>query len=722
MLRLVLLSLFIVNAAGIASEEATNSVANPIRKVVTMLQMMMKKIEAEAKKEQELYDKFMCYCKTADETLSKAIEEANTKIPQLESDIKEATEEKAATEQALEKHQADRDSAKSAMEKAAAMREKEGAAYLKESTTDKSNLDALKKALAAIEKGMAGGFLQTREAEILRKLSVSKADILDVDRQALVSFLSGTQESGYAPASAEIVGILKQMQDEMEKDIAEEDAAEASAIQTFEELMAAKKKEVEALSASIETALGRIGELGISIATMKNDLEDTKESLAEDTQYLADLGKTCSTKTKEWEARCEERSQELLALTETIKILNDDDALELFKKALPSSSFLQIQNSHDTIRTEALSLLQTKDRSRKAAPLDFIELALRGKKIGFEKVITMIDEMVVTLKKEQVEDDHKKEYCETEFDVAEDKQKVLEQSISDSEKAIAETSDAIATVTEEIKALEESIAALDKSVAEATEQRKEEHEEFTTLMAQNTAAKEIILFAKNRMQKFYNPKMYKPPPKRELTEEERITLNMGGTLAPTNPPGGIAGTGISFVQVHAHQEQKQKDAKGPAPPPPPEAKFGGKKSEESGGVLAMMDLLVAEVDKEMTTAKVEEADAQDDYEKLMAESSNKRATDSKAMVEKTAAKAEMETELQASKDAKAATEVELKAVKDYIQSLHTECDFLLEYYQQRKEARASEIDAMGKAKAVLSGADFSLVQMSTAVKHFLQHK
>merc|ERR1719359_2026935 len=133
----------------------------------------------------------------------------------------------------------------------------------------------------------------------------------------------------------------------------------------------------------------------------------------------------------------------------------------------------------------------------------------------------MIDEMVVTLKKEQVDDDNKKEYCEKEFDVADDKKKGLERAISDNEKAIAEAEEGIATVTEEIKALEDGIKALDKSVAEATEQRKEENEEFTGLMAQNTAAKEIILFAKSRMQKFYNPKLYKPPPKRELTEEER---------------------------------------------------------------------------------------------------------------------------------------------------------------------------------------------------------
>merc|ERR1719379_1944388 len=177
-------------------------------------------------------------------------------------------------------------------------------------------------------------------------------------------------------------------------------------------------------------------------------------------------------------------------------------------------------------------------KKRKALSLNFIALALRGKKVGFEKVIKLMDEMVVTLKKEQVDDDAKKEYCLTELDLADDKKKEVERAISDSEKAIAEVEEGLTTVTEEIEALEAGIAALDKSVAEATEQRKKENEEFTGLMAGNTAAKELILFAKNRMQKFYNPKLYKPPPKRELTEEERITLNMGGTLAPTNPPGG----------------------------------------------------------------------------------------------------------------------------------------------------------------------------------------
>merc|ERR1740138_159753 len=107
------------------------------------------------------------------------------------------------------------------------------------------------------------------------------------------------------------------------------------------------------------------------------------------------------------------------------------------------------------------------DRTR----MDFISLALRGKTIGFEKVVGMIDEMVSTLKKEQLDDDHKKEYCAGQFDLAEDKKKGLERSISDEGTAIADTEESIETLTAEIKSLEDGIKALDKDVAAAAERR-----------------------------------------------------------------------------------------------------------------------------------------------------------------------------------------------------------------------------------------------------------
>merc|ERR1719331_629199 len=228
------------------------------------------------------------------------------------------------------------------------------------------------------------------------------------------------------------------------------------------------------------------------------------------------------------------RAEELVALSDTIKVLNDDDALELFKKTLPgASAFLQLKVTSAQQRQQALAVLHAARRDPK---LSFIAMALQGKKVDFSKVIKMIDEMVSVLGAEQQDDDDKKEYCGTQFDLADDKKKGLERDISNLEKAIEKAKEGVAALASETKALEEGIAALDKSVAEATEQRKEENQEYTELMAADGAAKELLGFAKNRLNKFYNPKLYKAPPKRELTDEDRATLAAGGTLAPTEAP------------------------------------------------------------------------------------------------------------------------------------------------------------------------------------------
>merc|ERR1719359_2812054 len=132
----------------------------------------------------------------------------------------------------------------------------------------------------------------------------------------------------------------------------------------------------------------------------------------------------------------------------------------------------------------------------------------------------------------------------------------------------------------------------------------------------------------------------------------------------------------------------------------------------------MIDLLVKDLDKEMTVAKTEEKDAQGDYETMMKDSAAKRADDSKSLANKEKTLADLQANLQTSQDDKASTTKELGATLQYIQSLHNECDWLIQYFDVRKEARTSEIDALGKAKAVLSGADYSLVQ--TKVHRFLR--
>merc|ERR1719261_518568 len=107
--------------------------------------------------------------------------------------------------------------------------------------------------------------------------------------------------------------------------------------------MSSKTKEVNALTKAIEEKMTRVGELAVEIVQMKNDLGDTAEALVEDKKFLADLEKNCDKKAAEWDTIVKTRNEELLALADTIKILNDDDALELFKKTLPgAASLLQL--------------------------------------------------------------------------------------------------------------------------------------------------------------------------------------------------------------------------------------------------------------------------------------------------------------------------------------------------------------------------------------------
>jgi len=675
-----------VKAAGVllalplAAASKSHAGANPVRKVVNLLQDMTKTVQAEGEKEKELYEKFMCYCKTGGSDLTGSIAAGKEKLGSLTSDIENAEAKHAATTAALKKAQDDRAAGEKAMAEATGIREKEAGVYAQFKADSEANLAALAKATTAISNGMAGSFLQTGAANVLRTLLAQSHDLDDEDHQVLASFLEGG--NNYAPQSGQIVGILKTMHDEMSAALADATATEEAAIKAYKELMAARLKEKAALTAAIEAKLTKSGELGVSIAEMKNDAGDTAEALAADQKFLAELEKGCATKTDEWEARSKTRGEELVALADTIKILNDDDALELFKKTLPSASasFLQVQVTAGSQRQQALEALRRGIRHTAPAHrtgLDLIALALHGKKVGFDKVVGMIDDMLKALQKEQTDDDNKKEYCAEQLDTSDDEKKSLERDIGNLETSIATGNEAIATLTGEIAALTSGIAALDKSVAEATANRKAEHEEYNELIASDSAAKEILGVAKNRLQKFYNPKLAK--------------------------------AAASFVQISEHMQGKA----APAPPPATWGAFS-KQSQANGGVVQMINVLIGDLDKEMTEAKAEEANAQAEYETLMEDSAEKRTADSKSLSEKQAAKADTEAAVEGHEDDKASAAKELAATNKYIASLHAECDWLAKYYQVRKQARADEIDSLGNAKAALSGADYSFVQLKAS--------
>mmetsp|Transcript_24426 Transcript_24426/g.43402 ORF Transcript_24426/g.43402 Transcript_24426/m.43402 type:complete len:681 (-) Transcript_24426:30-2072(-) len=654
---------------GASKAKASLAVSvNPIRKVVNLLKGIETKVNGELEAKEKLYDEYMCYCKNSDGTLAASIAEAEGKIPKVASNIESDTAKKAQTEAELKEAQVGRAEAKDDIAKAEKLRASEAEKFDSASSDLKTNIAALSKAIPAIESGMSGAFLQTSGASTLRRISESNIDISSSDRDLLASFLSVSNHGGYVPQSGEIVGILKTIKDEMEAELADITATEKTSVTDFEGLVAAKKKQIAAQTKAIESKSVLIGKLGVAIAQQENDLENTKESLAEDQAFLANLDENCKAKTAEWEEFKKMSNEELVALTETIKVLNDDDALEIFKKTLPAagSSLLQVQRTSKAVRSRALKVLTSQANSDPR--FDFIQMAVNGGK-GFGKIITMIDDLIAELKKDQVDDDSKKAYCEDQFDIADDKKKGLEQDMSDLDKSISDGEEVMSTLTAEIADLKKQIKELDDQVAEATKTRKEEHDDFVETIAGNKAAKEILAFAMNRLNKFYNPNLYVAPPKVE----------------------------VEFSQVRGVA----------APPPPPEADMAYKKKEESKGVISMIDTIIKDLDKEDLEMKGEEKGAQSMYEKYMADAADKRATMSKASVEKDSALASTESDVMTDKETLTTKKGELMDLEKYVGSLHGECDWLLKYHETRAAARTGEMESLDKAKAVLSGADYS---------------
>merc|ERR1719160_1994157 len=536
-------------------------------------------------------------------------------------------------------------------------------------------------------------------------------------RDTLTEFLSTNTGHQYVPVSQEIIGILSQLQDDMEGELDSITKVENDAITQYEGLVSAKEKEIAAATAAIESKTERAGQTAVEIVNLKNDLEDTKEELGADEVFLMELKKSCSSKASEYEERVKARSLELVAIAETIKILNDDDALDLFKKTLPSPSLLQIANRNKDLRKEALAALK---KFKESSPdLSLISMALRGKKVGFEKVLKMIDELVTQLGKEQVDDDSHLKWCTAEFDTSEDTEKDLKRRISGLETKISETETGIATLIDELAILKQGIKDTDKAVEEATTQRKDEHKEFVASAAENNAALQLLEVAKNRLNKFYNPNLYVAPTQRPLTAEEKIYVNSGGAdpriaeAEAAGPPGGIAGTGVT---VFAQTRMRARDA----PPPPPETVDAYAKKDASGPV-ALIDKLKRDLEMEVAAAERDEAEAQKDYEEFMSDSVAKRTADSKSITEKESQKAGLEADLMGAKDIKKEKSDELYATEEYINQLHGSCDFLMKNFDMRKAARASEVDSLKRAKAVLSGADFSFRQVNRAT-HFLSQK
>merc|ERR1719321_1836182 len=223
------------------------------------------------------------------------------------------------------------------------------------------------------------------------------------------------------------------MKETMEGDLKEAEATEAESKSSFDTLMSSKTTEIGAAGKAIETKTARSGEVAVTTVQANADLEKTEKAVAEDTDFAANLAKNCATKQKEWDDRCKLRSQEIAAISDTIEMLNSDDALELFKKTVPAAAASLIQTAATTQsqmrRASALIRSAMSSDSAHVAQRHVMLMALKSGVHGFEKVVGMVDGMVGVLEQEQVKDDKTDVWCLAELDKAQEDKKATEVNI-----------------------------------------------------------------------------------------------------------------------------------------------------------------------------------------------------------------------------------------------------------------------------------------------------
>jgi len=438
----------------------------------------------------------------------------------------------------------------------------------------------------------------------------------------------------------------------------------------LEELVAAITKEERSLAAAIETKTAQTGQLEVNIVRMKREIESAEAAQAANEKFAAGLEKSCNTRAEENDKAVKARGEEVVALSATIKLLSDDDALDLFKKAIPSasSSLLQIQAGMAEQRKRALAIIRAMPRKTFAPQIDFLSMTLSGHQANFGKVMKMIDEMIAMMKEKAAADIDRVEYCKQQINRAQDKKKGLKTKLSGEKHKIAEQDELVAATDSDIKASREIIESLDAATAGAGKQRKAEYTEYVNTMSTDSAAKELLGKAKERLNAFYNP--------------------------------SVAKGSSNLMQISEHDQLASRQA--------------------LRGVISMLDKLITGLGKELLEAKLEDANSQKDYEQLLADSAQKRATYVKAISQTEGDKAEAETSRMSFKEALGAEGAELMAVAKYEMQLHSECDWIVANKDLIAKSRDAEAEQLRQAKEVLAGSNIAFLQGSAHMSKHLR--
>jgi len=669
-------------------------------KVVRMLQDMKAELEKELADDKSVHELLDCWCKTNDQEKTKAIEVATANIAQLEASLSAAA---AKVRELKAKRKATMDdmyAGQKALGEAQQIRMEENKAFHSEETDLLEAVAACKGALVTLSKHHADLAQVQAVARQLRRAKVEELalgpglstrvgpTLARARTQALKSFLdAATAEpaassaafmaipgmQSYAPQSGQVFGILKQMKADFESSLSEAQKAELKAAQEFEDLKAAKEEEISAAQKLVGDMDIQVAELGEKAAQETKELEATEEQLGMDQQFLADLKAKCSDSDKEFDARIASRLEEISAVQDTIKILNSDESFGAFEKTtkgfVEDQDFVAASAGVSLLQADAETAETTAGRRSRAAELlratglpRLLLLATSVQEGVFDKVLVEVEKLTAELSQQQKDEVKHRDYCiaeladnERDTSAGDHKKVNLVQKEADLEQTIKELAEKAAVTREEA-------AEVQKQMSRSSEIREAENADFQEVVQDQRLTQMILGKALTRLREVYSLMQQQP---------------------------GAAHIATSGTKTDA----------GNAP-----ARFTKYEKKAGGGrVVLLLEKIAADAKKLEDEAVAGEMSAQNVYEDFMKQSNRELVAYGESLQSMQVAKATAESDLSMTKTDLKDTLKELEGLNNYLGDLHKSCDFIVRNFDARQEARAQEIQALGEAKAILSG-------------------
>lgn len=638
---------------------------NPIEKVVQMMSDLEAKIIGEGKEVQKTYDEFAEWCEDRSKDLGFEIKTGKAQVADLTATISDETAKIDAATSKIDDLSADIASDEADLKEATQIRNKEAADFAAEEKELSEVIDMLERAIAILEKEMAGGasMMQLKSAgnleqalEVMVKASaISQADSTRLAALVQTQAEDSDSETGapaaevYESKSGGIVDTLNGLLEKAQGQLDSATKAETAAKNEFDLLKQSLEDEIKYANKDMADTKKSLAEASETKASAEGDLTVTKDSLAEDVTALGDLHSDCMAKAQDFEAETISRGEELKALAMAKKAVkeNTGGATE------QTYSFLQLQSTADLKSFEVVRLV--KDIARKQNEPLLAQLASRmssairlnhGADV-FAKIKGMISDMIEKLEKEQAAAAELKQWCDKEIAEATAKKE-------DASAIFEKLSTKIDSKTAESTKLKEEVVTLQKELAELAESQAQ----MDTIRADEKAA-----YEKNK------PEM----------------------------DAGLKGVKLALKilnDYYAKADKAHSSADG-----------------AGSGIIGMLEVIESDFTKGITEMVAAEQTAAATYEKESKENAIEKTTKEQDVKYKTKEAASLDKAVAELTTDREGVEAELDAVNEYLDSLDKKCTYKVESYEERKARREAEINGLKEALDILES-ETAFVQTS----------